>query len=51
LETLLQRHDEEGSDFYGSFIWNIMMLELWHRNYTDQARENRVRIPLAEAVK
>jgi asparagine synthase (glutamine-hydrolysing) len=43
LETLLQRHDEEGSDFYGSFIWNIMMLELWHRNYTDQVRETRLR--------
>ena len=35
LENLLQRHAEEASDFYGTFIWNLMMLELWHRKYCD----------------
>jgi len=34
LEELLRQHDEEKTDFYGAFIWNAMMLELWHRNYT-----------------
>jgi asparagine synthase (glutamine-hydrolysing) len=33
LEDLLHRHDAEKSDFYGTFIWNAMMLELWHRNF------------------
>jgi asparagine synthase (glutamine-hydrolysing) len=32
LEALLRKHDAEKSDFYGTFIWNVMMLELWHRN-------------------
>jgi len=36
LEKLLRQHDEEKSDFYGTFIWNIMMLELWHRNHKDK---------------
>ncbi len=35
LESLLQRHDKETSDYYGPFIWNIMMLELWHQKYRD----------------
>jgi len=33
LENLLKKHDQEKSDFYGAFIWNVMMLELWHRNH------------------
>jgi asparagine synthase (glutamine-hydrolysing) len=36
LEKLLRHHDEEKSDFYGTFIWNLMMLELWHRNHKDK---------------
>jgi asparagine synthase (glutamine-hydrolysing) len=36
LEDLLRKHDEERSDFYGTFIWNLMMLELWHRNHKDK---------------
>ena len=35
LETLLQKHDHESSDYYGPFIWNLMMLELWHQKYCD----------------
>jgi asparagine synthase (glutamine-hydrolysing) len=35
LEDLLQKHDAEVSDFYAAFIWNLMMLELWHRSYSD----------------
>jgi asparagine synthase (glutamine-hydrolysing) len=37
LENLLDRHDQEKSDFYASFIWNFVMLELWHRNYNNAA--------------
>jgi asparagine synthase (glutamine-hydrolysing) len=33
LERLLRTHEEEKSNYYGSIIWNIMMLELWHRNH------------------
>lgn len=32
VEEILRKHDAEQSDFYGTFIWNIMMLELWQRN-------------------
>lgn len=32
IEDLLDKHDKEKSDFYGTFIWNLMMLELWFRN-------------------
>jgi asparagine synthase (glutamine-hydrolysing) len=32
LEEILRKHDAEESDFYGTFIWNVMMLELWQRN-------------------
>jgi asparagine synthase (glutamine-hydrolysing) len=41
LEKLLRQHDEEKSDFYGTFIWNLMMLELWHRNHKDKLHEDR----------
>jgi asparagine synthase (glutamine-hydrolysing) len=40
LEELLRKHDEERSDFYGPFIWNLMMLELWHRNHKDRLHGN-----------
>jgi asparagine synthase (glutamine-hydrolysing) len=33
LETLLEKHDDEASDFYGTYIWYFMMLELWHRRH------------------
>ena len=33
LENLLSQHDAETSSYYGSHIWNFMMLELWHRNH------------------
>ena len=40
LEKLLRQHDEEKSDFYGTIIWNLMMLELWHRNHNDKRHGN-----------
>jgi asparagine synthase (glutamine-hydrolysing) len=36
LEKLLQLHDAETSSYYGSHIWNFMMLELWHRTHADR---------------
>ena len=36
LERLLRLHDEESSGYYGSHIWNLMMLELWHRKHVDK---------------
>jgi asparagine synthase (glutamine-hydrolysing) len=41
LEKLLRQHDEERSDFYGTFIWNLLMLELWHRNHKDKLHDGR----------
>ena len=36
LEQLFVQHDAETSSYYGSHIWNFMMLELWHRNHVDR---------------
>jgi asparagine synthase (glutamine-hydrolysing) len=36
LENLLRQHEAEASTYYGSFIWNFMMLELWHRTHGDR---------------
>lgn len=35
LERLLTAHDQEPSGYFGSHIWNFMMLELWHRTHAD----------------
>ncbi len=35
LESLLVRHDNDTSSYYGSQIWNVMMFELWHRCHLD----------------
>jgi asparagine synthase (glutamine-hydrolysing) len=36
MEELLQRHSGETSNYYGSHIWNFMMLEMWHRSHFDR---------------
>ncbi len=36
LEHLLKLHDQESSSYYGSYIWYLMMLELWHRSHVDK---------------
>ena len=36
LERLLKLHDEESSSYYGSYIWYLIMLELWHRDHADR---------------
>jgi asparagine synthase (glutamine-hydrolysing) len=31
LQELVQRHREGSASFYGATLWNLMVLELWHR--------------------
>jgi asparagine synthase (glutamine-hydrolysing) len=33
LETLVTRHQTDATSFYGTVLWNLMTLELWHRKY------------------
>jgi asparagine synthase (glutamine-hydrolysing) len=33
LEMIVERHKTDKSSFYGSVLWNLMMLELWHRSF------------------
>src|SRR5207302_43696 len=36
LEHLVELHKaDETSSFYGTILWNLMVLELWHRTYMD----------------
>ncbi len=37
IEGLLAAHDKERSGYFGSHIWNFMMLELWHRSHADKS--------------
>ncbi len=37
LEALLQEHRQDRSSFYGTILWNIMILELWHRAHVDES--------------
>jgi asparagine synthase (glutamine-hydrolysing) len=33
LEELIERHNVDETSFYGTLLWNLMILELWHRRY------------------
>jgi len=33
LENLVREHSVEETSFYGTVLWNLMILELWHRQY------------------
>ena len=33
LRDLVQRHASDTTSYYGAMIWNLMVLELWHRRY------------------
>jgi asparagine synthase (glutamine-hydrolysing) len=35
VEQLLKLHDSEASSYFATHIWNLMMLELWHRHHAD----------------
>ena len=36
LEQLLDAHDDEKSSYYASYIWYLIMLELWHSDHADR---------------
>jgi asparagine synthase (glutamine-hydrolysing) len=36
IEQLLKLHDSEASSYFATHIWNLMMLELWHRHHADR---------------
>jgi asparagine synthase (glutamine-hydrolysing) len=35
LERLIEEHKTDVSSFYGTALWNLMVLELWHRRARD----------------
>ena len=32
LEALIERHKTDETSFFGTVLWNLMMVELWHRS-------------------
>jgi asparagine synthase (glutamine-hydrolysing) len=37
LEQLIECHKTDETSFYGTTLWNLMILELWHRHYRHHA--------------
>jgi len=37
-EKLIKRHETDTTSFYGTILWNLMLLELWHRKNCDASR-------------
>lgn len=35
LEALVDRHATDPTSFYGTILWHVMVLELWHRKYEE----------------
>jgi asparagine synthase (glutamine-hydrolysing) len=35
LEQLVEHHRTDQTSFYGTVLWNLMVLELWHRQHWD----------------
>ena len=35
LEDLVRRHAEDPTPYYGTVLWNLMVIELWHRRVLD----------------
>jgi asparagine synthase (glutamine-hydrolysing) len=46
VEDLVQRHKTDESSFYGTILWNLMILELWHRKYANSDPGNEKAVPL-----
>jgi asparagine synthase (glutamine-hydrolysing) len=38
LEQLIERHVYDSTSFYGTILWNLMVLELWQRSVLDSAQ-------------
>ncbi len=45
LERLVEDHRTDNTSFYGTILWNLMMLELWHRDL-DASAGSRVPRPV-----
>jgi asparagine synthase (glutamine-hydrolysing) len=37
LENLIRWHEADDTTFYGDTLWSLFVLELWHRQYIDEA--------------
>lgn len=37
IEKLVENHKTDETSFYGTILWNLMILELWHRHWTPSA--------------
>jgi len=35
MEELFREHANDSTPYYGDFLWNALMLELWHRRHVD----------------
>jgi asparagine synthase (glutamine-hydrolysing) len=40
LEKIIELHKGDETSFYGTLLWNVIILELWHRNYVDSSAIN-----------
>ncbi len=38
LEDLIERHRTDPTYFFGATLWNLMILELWHRSFEAEGR-------------
>lgn len=36
LEDVVRRHEEDATPYYGTVLWNLMVIELWHRRVLDE---------------
>jgi len=36
IDDLIKRHKEDATSFFGTMLWNFVMLELWLRRYCDK---------------
>lgn len=37
IDDLLKRHQDDTTSFFGTILWNFVMLELWLRRYVDKS--------------
>jgi asparagine synthase (glutamine-hydrolysing) len=42
LDSLIRRHEADDSTYYGDTLWSFFVLELWHRQFVDEAVEAAV---------
>lgn len=35
LEEVVRHHEEDATPYYGTVLWNLMVIELWHRRVLD----------------